>query len=148
MQFIDGMMDKYILANNIPTSSTKIMLNIFVFSRIMILSMHKKYAKDYRRKKHKELEWPSQSPDLNPIEYIWSYMKRQLQSFHAKNNEELKLIIVEIWDQIPLDFCRQLVMSMTKRISECIAHCGGHTSYLILTYDFFFFIFYKSYKFI
>ena len=39
--FIDGTMDKYqyinILANNIPTSSTKMIL---FFSRIMILTMH------------------------------------------------------------------------------------------------------------
>ena len=44
LQSFDGTMDKYqyinILANNIPTSSTKMMLTILFFSRMMIISMH------------------------------------------------------------------------------------------------------------
>ena len=54
LQFIDGTMDKYqyinIQANNITTSSTKIMLNDF-FSRIMILSMHQNILRIISEKK-------------------------------------------------------------------------------------------------
>ena len=41
-----------------------------------------------------------------------------------KNKEELKLKF-EICDEIPLDFCKKLVMSIPKRISECITNRGG-----------------------
>ena len=83
------------------------MLNDLFFSRIIILSMHQNMLRIISEEKNIEvLEWPSQLPDLDPIEHTWSYMKRQLQSFHAENKEELKLKIVEIWDQITLDFCK------------------------------------------
>ena len=55
-QFIDGTMNKYqyinILANNIPTSSTKMMLNNFVFQQDDDPMHASKYAKDYFREKN------------------------------------------------------------------------------------------------
>ena len=53
--FIDGTMDKYqyinILANNIPTSSTKRMLNDFIFQLDNDPNHASYYAKDYIREK-------------------------------------------------------------------------------------------------
>ena len=75
LQFIDGTMHKYqyinILANNIPISSTKMMLNDFVFQQDDDPKHASEYAKDYFTEQNiKVLEWSSQSPDLNLTEHI------------------------------------------------------------------------------
>ena len=53
LQSIEGMMDKYqyiyILANDVTTSSTKMMINDFVFQQDNDPKHASKYAKDYSR---------------------------------------------------------------------------------------------------
>ena len=48
-------------------------------------------------------EWPSQSPDLNPIEHLWSELERRLKNRknHPKNVKELEIVLEEEWQQIP-----------------------------------------------
>lgn len=43
-----------------------------------------------QQKKIRLLEWPSQSPDLNPIEMLWHDLKRAVHTRHPKNIAELK----------------------------------------------------------
>jgi transposase len=41
----------------------------------------------------KVLEWPDNSPDINPIENLWMIMKRKVTAKHPKNIEELRFLI-------------------------------------------------------
>jgi transposase len=77
------------------------------------------------------LEWPSQSPDLNPIEYLWWVVKHRLKEYQTvpKNNDELWQRVVEIWNGLEADLCLGLVESMPRRIAAVLAAKGGHTKY-------------------
>ena len=37
----------------------------------------------------KVLEWPSQSPDLDPIEHLWAHVGRQLKGKRFRNKDDL-----------------------------------------------------------
>ena len=75
------------------------------------------------------LPWPSQSPDLNPIEHIWEEMKTKLENKPCKNINELESAIFQCWKDISTSVTSKLVASMPSRCAAVIAARGGHTKY-------------------
>lgn len=75
------------------------------------------------------LEWPANSPDLNPIENLWAMLKENVAKRNPKTKEELKTVLLEEWDCISQEKIDDLIDSMPKRINQCLAANGGHTSY-------------------
>ena len=45
----------------------------------------------FQRKKIKLLQWPSQSPDLNPIENLWKELKIRIHRRDPQNHQDLKI---------------------------------------------------------
>ena len=75
--------------------------------------------------------WPAQSPDLNPIEHLWGYLKRRLGEYENPANgiHQLWDRIQEVWEGIPVEECQKLIESMPRRVQAVIKAKGGYTKY-------------------
>jgi hypothetical protein len=77
------------------------------------------------------LKWPAQSPDLNPIEHLWNYLKRRLAEYEepASSVGELWDRVQKLWEEIPKEECQKLIESMPRRLAAVIRAKGGYTKY-------------------
>jgi len=77
------------------------------------------------------MEWPSYSPDLNPMENIWAALSRRVYSEGKQYNskKELKLAILRCWSEISILECTILIKSMPNRLFEVIKVKGAKTKY-------------------
>ncbi len=75
------------------------------------------------------LDWPANSPDLNPIETLWDIVKRKMRNKRPKNANELKASVKETWASIPPQQCHKLTTSMPRRIEAVIKAKGAPTKY-------------------
>lgn len=75
------------------------------------------------------LEWVGQSPDLNPIENLWSDIDRQSRRRKCKTEEELFAYLKKTWEEYPVEKLRALIASMPARCRAVIAARGGSTKY-------------------
>jgi len=88
----------------------------------------------FKRKRMQVLEWPPHSPDLNIIEHVWHYLKKELYKTEpAKNKEELWTKIAEVvkvmWSPEMTERINDLYESMPNRIAAVIGSRGGNTKY-------------------
>ena len=75
------------------------------------------------------LKWPSFSPNLNPIEYIWDEVERRMRKEKAKNEFELKQTLLKVWYNIGNDVTKKLVDPVPNRLHEVIRMDGYPTRY-------------------
>ena len=75
------------------------------------------------------LDWPSQSPDANPIENVWSIIKHRLRGKQICTIEQLRRHIKRIWKALPLSYAEKLVESMPSRCDAIIKNGGDWTLY-------------------
>lgn len=91
----------------------------------------KSTVKFLQNKQIQTMKWPAQSPDMNPIENLWSYVKKQLSLSTSlpKNSHELWERFMTVWSSISEIYCRKLIESMPERINALIKAKGGHTKF-------------------
>jgi len=77
----------------------------------------------------KILPWPANSPDMSPIENLWSYLANKLKGKEFRNKNELFAAVSEEWDRIPMDLIHKLYDSMPDRINALLKAGGQHTRY-------------------
>ena len=72
------------------------------------------------------LDWAPKSPDLNPIEMLWSIIDKRLAATPIYSKQGLRERLDEEWNNISKDLCIKLVDSMPERIQKCLKVKGGH----------------------
>jgi transposase-like protein len=75
------------------------------------------------------LPWPAQSPDLNPIENVWSHLQHEVDEVRVNGLQGLWATTQRVWNEMPADLLATLVESMPRRLEAVIAARGGSTKY-------------------
>ncbi len=83
------------------------------------------------------LNWPANSPDLNPIENLWGIVKRKMRYARPNNAEELKATIRATWALITPEQCHRLIDSMPRHIAAVIQAKGAQLSIECCTCSYF-----------
>ena len=75
------------------------------------------------------MPWSPQSPDLNPIENLWSILDRKLMARRVHSKPELLQALDNAWRELPVRLLTDLADIMPDRIDAVIKVRGGLTKY-------------------
>ena len=70
--------------------------------------------------------WSGNSPDLNPIENLWSILKRRVDKQKLTYSDQLQALIMQEWAAISQDVAQKLIDSMPGWIAEVLKKKGQH----------------------
>ena len=76
-----------------------------------------------------KMEWPANSPDLNPIENVWRILKYRIGKRFPKTLDELRQYLIEEWDKLELKDFVHYIREMPERCQAVIDAKGGHTKW-------------------
>lgn len=69
--------------------------------------------------------WPAHSPDLNPIEHIWSVMARRVSDRGPWGVEDLEKYVAEEWRSLSTALIDKAVLSFRGLCQKCVKRDGG-----------------------
>jgi hypothetical protein len=107
---IDSIMDKEVYGTilrdelrktvKLVCQETRLRTNQIIFQQDNDPKHTSGMVKDYLKKqKFVVMDWPSQSPDLNPIEHMWALVKRRLNDYDTPPSgmQELFERVTDVW---------------------------------------------------
>lgn len=88
-------------------------------------------CKSYLESKESEgvievMEWPPQSPDVNPIELLWEELDRQARMMCPTSEKTMFDCLKEAWNNLTMEKLRKLIERMTRICAAIIRARGGH----------------------
>lgn len=75
------------------------------------------------------VDWPAYSPDLNPLDNVWSEVQRLVDLEEPQNIAELEAAVLKVWSKLDFGYIRRFVDSMPSRLAEVVQAEGGNTRY-------------------
>ncbi|GFU91723.1 transposable element Tcb1 transposase [Trichonephila clavipes] len=77
------------------------------------------------------LPWPARSPDLSPIESMWSMDAQRLTQIKppAATSDQLWQRVEAAWSDVPQEHIQRLFESMPRRVAAVISNNGGYSGY-------------------
>lgn len=131
---VNGIMDQYVYVNILkkyllPFAEQKLATDWIFQADNDPKHTSKRAKKILVNKKVNCMTWPSQSPDLNPIEHLWDDVDKVIKKKKPSNLNVLYHIVEESWKNIPVSRCLSLIESMPRRCTEVIRNKGGITKY-------------------
>ena len=74
-------------------------------------------------------DFPSKSPDVNPIENVWSLLKRNVYKRHIENSDDLEQAINEEWEALSNELVIRIFNSIYDRVDALISSKGSVIKY-------------------
>ena len=71
------------------------------------------------------LPHPPQSPDLNPIELVWAFMKGKVEATRPRNAQQLKNSIIKAWKQVSINLIRKCIDDLPQKMKKIIEFNGN-----------------------
>jgi transposase len=72
------------------------------------------------------IDWPPRAPDMNPIENMWSEVKRTMEEtwpvLPPRNSSKLWTLVSDVWDEVASSqrYIQSLIDSMTQRMKSVV----------------------------
>ena len=122
---INGTMDRFqymdILKNTMLLFARNNMNDDFIFQNDNDPKHTARIVKQFFEKENiTVLPWPWQSPDINPIENLWSIVKKTVHGYKPKNLNKFYSIIETASSNITVDQCKKLINFTPRRCTKVI----------------------------
>ena len=91
------------------------------------MDVFKNFIKKYRI--HPLTPWPSNSPDLNPIENIFAWMKQYVENQLPSTEATLRQAIIDAFNNLSVGHFANLIDSMETRLKAVVKSKGSRINY-------------------
>ncbi|RCN25850.1 hypothetical protein ANCCAN_28435 [Ancylostoma caninum] len=73
----------------------------------------------------KVMDWPPESPDLNPIELVWGNMKNNIRkNKNVRTLDELRDEVIKYWKSLTPEICSNYIRGIPKKMNRVVEQRG------------------------